>query len=83
MYDRQRFVSDGFVRFARVPTVLSFQGAGWAGSGRVSLDEVAPSRYEVGEFLLVDIAGGAPIRWVPGAPAALASPAGPIHIVAG
>ena len=66
-----------------LPAAPSFQGEGWAGFSRVSLDEVAPSGREVSEFLLVDIGTGAPIRRAPGAPGALASLAGPIHIVAG
>ncbi len=66
-----------------LPAAPSFQGEGWAGFSRVSLDEVSPSGHEVSEFLLVDIASGAPIRRAPGAPGTLASLAGPIHIVAG
>ena len=66
-----------------LPAAPSFQGEGWAGFSRVSLDEVAPSGHEVSEFLLVDIASGAPIRRAPGAPGALASLAGSIHVVAG
>jgi len=66
-----------------LPTTPSFQGEPWPGFGRAFIGEVSASDRDVGEFVLVDIVTGEPIRRAPGVPGALASLAGSVYVVEG
>jgi len=66
-----------------LPVVPEIVGPVWAGFVVDLVIDVPPAVGEVGEFILLDVRSGAPIRRAPGITGALAGLAGPLVVVEG